>query len=56
MDAAFGSHTSQEDLELLAQVQDEVGLNSLLDGDQVHVPGAEKGGVAGVTKVDDVDG
>lgn len=33
MDAAFGSHTSQEDLDELESVQREVGLLALLDND-----------------------
>ena len=33
MDAAFGSHTSQEDIQELARVQQEVGLTALLEGD-----------------------
>lgn len=33
MDAAFGSHTSQEDLDELEAVQREVGLLALLDND-----------------------
>lgn len=33
MDAAFGSHTSQDDIEELAKVQQEVGLTALLEGD-----------------------
>lgn len=32
MDAAFGSHTSQEDIEELGRVQEEVGLTALLEG------------------------
>lgn len=31
MDAAFGSHTSQEDMDELARVQEEVGLTALLE-------------------------
>lgn len=30
MDAAFGSHTSQEDIQELARIQAEIGLTALL--------------------------
>ncbi|CAJ2504319.1 Uu.00g117130.m01.CDS01 [Anthostomella pinea] len=34
MDAAFGSHTSEEDMAALAQGQEQVGIPALLDGSQ----------------------
>lgn len=32
MDAAFGSHSSQEDIQELARIQEEIGLTALLSG------------------------
>ena len=47
MDAAFGSHTSEADLALLKEVQDEVGLTALLQG---HVEGIDSDEEAAVTQ------
>ncbi|KAI5244708.1 general substrate transporter [Aureobasidium subglaciale] len=45
MDAAFGSHSSVEDIEELARVQQEVGLTDLLNGEHVMpFDGLEKNG------------
>lgn len=41
MDAAFGSHTSQEDLDELEAVQREVGLLALLDNDDQDWSGGQ---------------
>lgn len=45
MDAAFGSHSSVEDIEELARVQREVGLTDLLEGrhGSAHGDTKEKG-------------
>lgn len=37
MDAAFGSHTSAEDVARLARIQEEIGLSRMLDGSQADV-------------------
>ena len=40
MDAAFGSHTSEEDIARLLRIQDEIGLTAILQGPEVE--GTEK--------------
>ena len=46
MDAAFGSHTSQEDLDELERVQREVGLLDLLDNEGGWVSSRDEKSVA----------
>lgn len=45
MDAAFGSHSSQEDMDELARIQQEIGLVDLLTRDRPTTFGDEKNGV-----------
>ncbi|KAF2161428.1 hypothetical protein M409DRAFT_69778 [Zasmidium cellare ATCC 36951] len=51
MDAAFGGHASEEDIELLAKVQRETGLTALLQG-RTNVDNPEKGPLEAALHVD----
>ena len=43
MDAAFGSHSSQEDMDELCRIQQEIGLVDLLNRDQQFASDAKDG-------------
>ncbi|KAK5677780.1 hypothetical protein LTS10_009663 [Elasticomyces elasticus] len=45
MDAAFGSHSSQEDMDVLCRIQQEIGLVDLLTGGRESTVADEKHGV-----------